>query len=260
VIDLHCHILPGVDDGPERLEDSLALAVEAAEEGIRTIVATPHLDGRHLRSAAEVGDRVHSLNGSLREERIPVEVLPGAEVALSWLGELEDGELAHATLADGPALLVESPYTGDVPLLEEQLFELQVKGYQPLLAHPERCPAFQASPARLAALVEHGVRCSITAASLAGRLGKAARQLSIDLVAHRLVHDVSTDAHDTRHRPPRLVEGFELADAELPGLAASRDWFTNVAPAAILSGDPLAPPPELTRRSRWRRLFRPRRR
>jgi protein-tyrosine phosphatase len=252
VIDLHCHILPGVDDGPERLEDALALAREAADEGIRTIVATPHLDGRHLRTAAEVGDRVASLNSSLADGGIPVEVLPGAEVALSWLGELGDAELADAALGDGPALLVESPYTGDVPVLEEQLFELQVKGFQPLLAHPERCPAFQARPERLAALVDHGVRCSITAASLAGRLGRGARRLSIELVSRRLVHDVSTDAHDTRHRPPRLREGFDVADAELPGMAQAREWFTHVAPAAILSGAQLPPAPELGRRSRWR--------
>lgn len=252
MIDLHCHILPGVDDGPERLEDALALAREAADEGIRTIVATPHVDGRHLRTAAGVRDLVASLNSSLGDAGIPVEVLPGAEVALSWLGELGDGELADAALGDGPALLVESPYTGDVPLLEEQLFDLQVKGFQPLLAHPERCPAFQARPERLAALVDHGVRCSITAASLAGRLGQPARRLSIELVAHGLVHDVSTDAHDTRRRPPRLREGFDAADDELPGLAQAREWFTRVAPAAILIGAGLSPPPALRRRSRWR--------
>jgi protein-tyrosine phosphatase len=259
VIDLHCHILPGVDDGPERLEDALELARQAADEGIRTIVATPHLDGRYLRGAGEIGELVHSLEASLLAARIPVEVLPGAEVSLAWLGELDEGELRKAALADGPALLVESPYTGDMPLLEDQLFELQVKGFQPILAHPERCPGFQAQPERLAALVEHGVRCSITAASLAGRLGKVARGMSIELLARQLVHDVSTDAHDTRHRAPRLCDAFELADAELPGLAESRDWFTREAPAAILTGRPLPPPPALARPSRWRRLARLRR-
>jgi protein-tyrosine phosphatase len=154
-------------------------------------------------------------------------------------------------------MLVESPYTHATRVLEETLFGLQVQGFRPVLAHPERCPSFQEDPARLAELVERGVFCSVTASSMIGRFGGLVRKFTTLLFAEGLVHNVASDAHDLVRRSVDLRAGFEALDADLPGLAEQASWFTSAVPEAILGGGVLPAPQTVPRRSkRLRRFFR----
>jgi protein-tyrosine phosphatase len=257
VIDLHCHILPGVDDGPVNLDFSVAMARAAAENGIQVMVATPHIRADYDVDPDSVEGLVESVNAALEEDGTQLLVLAGGEVSLEKAGELADDVLRQVCLGDSDYVLLESPYRQIDIDIEGIVRDVQSRGFKPLLAHPERCPIFQHDPDRLQRLVNMGVLCSITAASLAGGFGSTVRRFTLELVHDGLVHDVASDAHDHLHRPPDLLAGFESAEGEIPGISSQASWFTVTAPVAILAGRPLParpdPPPKLPT-SRWRRL------
>jgi protein-tyrosine phosphatase len=204
---------------------------------------------------------VQHLNRLFVDNGVEVEVVAGAEVALSKLAELDDSTIRALCLGDGPYLLVESPYTYAPVLLERLLSELQERGLRPILAHPERSASFLEDPPRLRRLVDGNILCSVTAASMAGTFGGAIRRFTLQLFREGLVHDVASDAHDPTHRSPNLRHGFDRLEQELPGIADQAEWFTVEAPAAILAGRDLPPRPAplTSARTGWRRLF-PRRR
>lgn len=236
LIDLHTHVLPGLDDGAPDADAALALARAIAEGGVRTVVATPHVNSTYANDPDTVAAGVSELNAALRERAVPLEVLTGAEIALPQLAEMGDADLARHGLGGGRCVLVESPYVRAVSFLEDLLEDVRGRGYLPLLAHPERSPLFQEDPGRLERLVSGGVVCSVTAGSLAGRFGRTVRRFALDLARRGLVHDVSSDAHDLRRRPPGLAVPAELAPRA--------GWLTLDAPAALLEGRmPPAPPP-----------------
>jgi protein-tyrosine phosphatase len=155
-------------------------------------------------------------------------------------------------------MLVESPYQHATDMLETTLFNLQLSGINPVLAHPERSPSFMSKPERLEAIVDRGVLCSVTAASMAGRFGRTVQRFTRVLFERRLVHDVASDAHDIRRRAPGLTAGFRILDRELPGLLDQIEWFTAVAPASIMAGDVLPPQPEIRAPRRLMGRFRAR--
>jgi protein-tyrosine phosphatase len=250
VIDLHSHVLPGIDDGPATLEGSLALARAAAAQGTRTLAATPHIDHQHGVDPADLPARVSDLGGALRREGIPVTIVKGGEVALSRGADLDDDELRALCLGSSPFLLLESPHVPSGGVVEAALFDFQVRGFRVLLAHPERSPLFLKDRERLRQLVNHGVLCSITAGSIAGQFGRTVRAYALELLEEGLVHDVASDAHDERRRSPALRSCFAAAERDLPGLERQVDWLTHDAPAAILAGRDLPPRPELPRRRR----------
>jgi protein-tyrosine phosphatase len=257
LIDLHCHILPGIDDGPVNVDFSVAMARRAADAGINVIVATPHVRSDHRTEPRAIASAVDELNTALCDSELDVQVLPGAEVSLQKASELDDATLGVLRLGSGNYLLVESPYRSIDIDLEGILWDLQARELSPVLAHPERCPIFQRDPDRLARLVNGGVLCSLTAASLAGGFGATVRRFSIELLYDGLVHNVASDAHDHLHRPPDLLGAFESAEAELPGIGGQASWFTVTAPVAIVTGRDLPPrpdPPPRPPTSRWRRL------
>lgn len=257
MIDLHSHILPGIDDGSDDSETSLAMARVAVEDGIRTIVATPHVNADYDVDFGNIGQLVGELNILLARAEVPLAVLPGAEVAVSRVAEMTDADLKSVCLGDSSSVLVESPYARTVVFLDELLFDLQVRGFRPVLAHPERCPLFQKDIDRLRELVGRGVLCSVNASSMAGVFGSTVRRFVIRLLEEGLVHDVASDSHDPSRRPPSLMVGFDSAEGELPGILAQVEWFTEDAPAAILAGEPLPPRPNPpSRSSGWRRLVR----
>jgi protein-tyrosine phosphatase len=195
LIDIHCHILPGLDDGPDDIEGSLALARTAVAGGTTTIVATPHIRDDYPFPIDVIDERLRELRAALAEEGIALEVLPGGEVSIDKSVDLSDEELSQVTLGRGPYVLVESPYGEATDFLERSLYDLQVRGFRPVLAHPERSPSFQDSPDRLATLVGRGVLTSITAGSMAGQFGRTVRGVSRTMLARALVHDVASDAH-----------------------------------------------------------------
>jgi protein-tyrosine phosphatase len=258
VIDLHCHVLPGLDDGPANIDFSVAMARAAVDAGIQVTVATPHVRSDHPTEPEAIADGVQELNDALAAEDVELRVLPGAEVSLGKAAKLDDATLAELCLGSGHYLLVECPYRSVQVDIEGILRNLQARGFAPVLAHPERCPIFQRDPTRLARLVNGGTLCSITAASLSGGFGSTVRRFAIDLLSDGLVHNVASDAHDHLHRPPNIVTGFESVEAEVPGIGGQVSWFTVTAPVAIVTGraslPPRPEPPPRAPMSRWRRL------
>ena len=259
VIDLHCHVLAGIDDGPATIEGSVALAREAAAAGTRTVVATPHVNRRYANDAASILPKVAELNARLAAEGIELDVRAGAEIAIGRAVELDAEELRGLSLGGGPWLLVEPPFTPSAAGLDILLLDLQRRGHRLLLAHPERCPAFRRDPHMLRSLVREGLLTSITAGSLAGRFGTEVRRFTIDLVAEGLVHNVASDFHDLDQRSPAIAA--LLIDG---GLEAFADWWTHEVPSAILTGAeipsrPRVPLPQSlprARRRRWGRQLR----
>lgn len=241
MIDLHCHVLPGIDDGPATLDGALAIVRAAADDGTTTMVATPHVgwdwpDNDAARIAAAVAD----LCVALGEAGIRVDVMPGAEVAVTRAVDLPDEELAALRLGGGPWLLVEPPFSpAGAAGLEHALQSLAARGHRLVIAHPERCPALLHDRPLLERLVGAGMLCSLTAGSLVGRFGREPQRFAEGLLRAGLVHDIASDAHDPGpRRPPSLASDMHAA-----GLGEHAAWFGEHAPAAILAGRPLPAPP-----------------
>ncbi|MDQ3719322.1 MAG: hypothetical protein M3350_00800 [Actinomycetota bacterium] len=250
MIDLHCHILPGLDDGPEDLETSLEMARVAVAEGIERVVATPHIDLVHGVVPEQIVEGVAEVNSALRSAGIPLSIIPGAEIALPRVGSLDDDELRALSPGRHQYLLVESPYSRATGLLEQVLFDLRIRGFHPILAHPERCPDFQQDTGRLEALVEQGVLCSVDSGSIVGQFGKRVQRFAIELFRGALVHNVASDAHDPVGRPPLLRTALESAERAVPGIAARAEWFTSSVPAAIVAGETIPHTPAPANRAR----------
>ncbi|MEA2444965.1 MAG: protein-tyrosine phosphatase [Thermoleophilales bacterium] len=257
MIDLHSHILPALDDGAADMEVSLEMARAAVADGVSTMVATPHVDDRYGLDPPDIGEHVGHLNLALARAGIALGVLPGAEVAHTRAAALSPASLLTACLGDSKALLVESPYTS-VSFFDDLLFDLQVRGFRPVLAHPERCLMFQRDPDRLAALVDRGIYCTVNAGSLSGGFGRKVRQAAVVMLARGLVHSIASDSHDTERRPPGLSTALDGLEGEIPGITAQAAWLTNDVPAALLADKPLPPRPPLPVKpaSRWGRLRR----
>lgn len=252
MIDLHCHVLSGIDDGPETVEGSLSLARAASAAGTRTLVATPHVSRRYPNDAATIARLVEDLNERLAAERIAIEVRPGAEIALTSAADMAPERLADLGLGGGSWLLIEPPFTPAAGGIDSILLDIVRRGHRVVLAHPERCPAFHRDRAVLESVVRAGILTSITAGSLVGRFGGEVRRFALGLVRDGLVHNVASDAHDHSGRAPGMAA--ELRQAGLQPLAI---WLTSDVPAAILAGGEIPPPPPgaiegLQARRTWR--------
>ena len=255
MIDIHCHVLPGIDDGPSGLDGSLDLARAAAGDGTTVLVATPHVSHGFPNDSTVIGERVARVNEALREAGIDVEVKRGAEVAHDMLPRLEDDELRALTLGGGPNLLLEAPLSAVGGELEEAIERVHGLRLGVVLAHPERCPSFHRDPDRLARLVAGGVATSVTAASYGGGFGGTVQRLTVMLAGRGLIHDAASDAHDAVRRPPLLRSTLLAASDGLPGLAGQIDWLARDVPRALVAGEPLPPaPPAPSPRRRGVRL------
>jgi protein-tyrosine phosphatase len=244
MIDIHCHILPGLDDGPSTLAGSVALARAFVDCGTTTVVATPHIRDDYPFDLAEIGARAEELRAALTAEGIELEVLTAGEVSVMALDRLDEDDIAALCIGSGSYILVESPY-GDVgTVFDSILITLQGRGLRPVLAHPERCPMFQGNLGRVERLVAAGVLTSITAGSIAGDFGGRVRDCADEMLRRELVHDIASDAHDARRRPPGLLEGFSGKRAK----SAEARWLTHDAPAAIVAGEELPPRPKQERK------------
>jgi protein-tyrosine phosphatase len=264
MIDLHTHVLPGIDDGPAAIDGSLAIARAAAAGGTRALVATPHVNWRYRNDAETIARLVQELGERLASEQVltsageTLAILPGAEIALTMVPELQARQLAALSIAGGPWLLIEPPFTPQALNLDALLLELQSRGHRIVIAHPERCPAFQRDPRMLERLLEAGMLSSVTAGSLTGRFGGEARELALALARDGMLHNVASDAHDELGRPPIIA-----AELERAGLGPLRQWLTVDVPGAILAGGEIPSRPAISlpaltpeRASRWRVLRR----
>jgi protein-tyrosine phosphatase len=245
-------VLHGIDDGPDALAGSVAIAEVAAHGGTRTMVATPHLRPDHPRvRPAELGERAAALTEHLRGRGLPLEVLPGAEVDHEVAAALPDAELALATLAgNGRDLLVETPYEPLPPDFGDRLDALVARGFRLTLAHPERNPTFRDRPDLVGALVERGMLVQLTARSLGARRNNMARTL----FERRWAHVLASDAHAIELRPPDLGSGLRQATHAFPHARDELEWMVTDAPRAILGGGPLPERPARERASLGRRL------
>jgi protein-tyrosine phosphatase len=232
MIDLHFHVLPGIDDGPSTFEDSVALVEAAQADGTKRIIATPHVSWHYRNDAATIAALVGDLNDLLAQRGIAVEVDAGAEIAMTRVPELRQQDLRELALAESRWLLIEPPFTAVAPTFESTVHGLLDAGHRVLVAHPERCQALRRDPGAVTRLVRAGALTSITAGSLTGRFGAPVRQFATHLLEERLVHNVASDAHDLTGRPPAL--GSEILRA---GYGDLREWLTELVPAAILSGE-----------------------
>jgi protein-tyrosine phosphatase len=238
ISDLHCHILPGVDDGPPTMEESLRLALGQVRDGVRRVVATPH-HGQRMRVEAETMQAgVAALNAELARREIPLEVLPGAEVAMARLPDLDTGDLGALALGGGRWILLEAPTAGQFPV-EAAVKQVQSMGFEVLLAHPERCAVFSRDFSLLEACVRAGARASLTASSLTGAFGRPTRKIAQEMVEAGLIHNVASDAHDAVRRAPDLCASTRDA-----GYSSKRrhEWY-EAFPAQVLGGGSPAPAP-----------------
>ena len=206
-VDLHCHLLPGVDDGPQWMEESVEYAREAVARGTGTIVATPHVEQVDVRT---IGDRVTEVQRALDEEGIDLRVVPGGELKPASIGDLDAEELE--LLAHGPPdarwLLYEVPFSGVDDAFLDGAHELRSRGYGLLLAHPERSRGFlEQGAALLEPLVAAGALFAVNVGPLTGHEKVERTQAARHLAETGMVHLVATDAH-----PPRRP--YQLADAE----------------------------------------------
>jgi protein-tyrosine phosphatase len=243
VIDLHHHCLPGVDDGPRSWDEAVELCGIAAEEGIETIVATPHvLRGRWRRvPRAELQATLDELRA--RTNDTP-HLLLGSEYYFAHdMNEVLAEGTSIVPLGPSRAILVELAAHAVPPMLEVPLHRAQLDGWTILLAHPERNAVFQAKPELLASLVRVGVRTQVTAASLTGGFGAEAQRAAVAWLRQGLVHVVATDAHSVKKRPPRIREARERV-AEIAGERAAEALFVE-NPQAILGDRTLAWEPEV---------------
>lgn len=207
MIDLHCHILPGVDDGAATLEESLAMARLAAGDGIRTIVATPHLQPTEFAEHPWIEEEVARLQAAVSEEGLDLTILAGAEVPATM--EVLEHLPALPRLGGGGWLLLEPPLIGLPNFLEELVFNMQLKGAKVALAHPERTQLIWEHPEIFTRLGERGCVLQITATSLGGRQDRRTRQMLTKLLREAPECVIASDAHDTVHRPPRLSPAEE---------------------------------------------------
>ena len=202
MIDLHTHVLPGLDDGPETLEGSLAIARAAFAAGTRTLVATPHINRAYDIDPPRVAEAAQLLRKELAREGVELELLTGGEISTDVCRDSVPRSSNALRLGKGPYLLIEAPLTSGAWQLTEIVERLRGDGYGVLLAHPERCRGFHRDPALLRGLVARGALCSITAGALSGQFGRTVNRFALELLREGLVHDVASDTHDVHRRPP----------------------------------------------------------
>jgi protein-tyrosine phosphatase len=234
--DVHCHLLPGLDDGPEAMEDAVAMARVAAGDGIAVVLATPH--GEAVAAAGGTSDllrRVAATQAAITQAGIKLDLRAGTEHQLSigLANELAAGK--GATLNGTRYVLVEMDFTHYQPFTEEALFQLRLQGYQPVLAHPERQEVLQRQFVKVRKLLEMGVLMQVTAGSVAGDFGPAAKHAAEALLKEGAVHFLATDAHRPREwRPPVLSNGLATARRLVGESNVARMVIDN--PRALLEG------------------------
>ncbi|MFH1260115.1 MAG: CpsB/CapC family capsule biosynthesis tyrosine phosphatase [Elusimicrobiota bacterium] len=239
MIDLHCHILPGLDDGAKDWEESLRMCRIAVKEGIKKIVATPHTgNGVYRNSAAEILGKTAELNYRLKQENISLEIIPGADAHLGkdFVRKILNHEVL--TIADQKKyVLLELPAQLVPEEIKKIIFDLQIEGIRPIISHPERNWEIQSNPGRAEELVGLGVILQLTAASLTGGFGPKAKICGQKLLQNGLVSILSSDAHSDQQRPPKMVDALAAAE-KIIGKQRAAD-LVETFPQAIIEGQKL---------------------
>lgn len=255
MIDIHAHILPTLDDGAQTLVHSVDMARQAVAEGIETMIATPHhKHPSYSNSRFGVEEQVALLNTELQLRDIPLKVVAGQEIRIygDMVEDLQrDDELL--SLNGSNYILIEFP-SSEVPKYADQLFyDIQVKGYTPIIAHPERNSEFVKNPDRLYRFIKNGALSQITTGSLAGKFGKAIQKASVKFLDHNLSHVIASDAHNIGNRGFQWKAAWKVVENEF-GYAGVEAFQANALD--ILNGVAIAKlPPERIQQSRLSKIF-----
>jgi protein-tyrosine phosphatase len=249
MIDLHTHVLPGIDDGPVAEAAAIELARAAVASGATALVATPHIDHVYRVDPQTLPARTERLRALCRDSSIRLRIHQGAEIAPSRIDELSDDDIDILRLGGGPYILLECPFTDVGDAFPTLLFRIHLRGLRVVLAHPERSPAFLRRRQLLEQFVAQGAKVQITADSVTGRFGREIQGFALDILASGLVHVVSSDAHAATGRAPGVDQARDAAQRTLQDVDEHWMWWTHEAPAAILSGAPLGAAPRLRRSS-----------
>src|SRR5258708_3022667 len=239
MIDLHCHILPGIDDGPADLSVSLEMARAMVADGVSVVACTPHiLPGLYHNSGPQIPRLVAQFQQVLQENPISLRLVPGApnHIGPSLGAGLRSG--APLTLAESRYVLVEPPHHIPPVRLEDFFFELMTAGYVPVLTHPERLSWTKSHYAAIQRMVRVGVWMQITAGSLAGDFGQSSQYWAERMLEDGNVHILATDAHDAERRPPILGKGRELAARRVGDRDA--EHLVEIRPRKVLPNEPVS--------------------
>lgn len=232
MIELHTHLLHGIDDGPESVTEAVELARALISDSARIVVVTPHVSKAYPGTLALLDERLAELRGHLDRAEITLDVRPGAEIDLHEAEGLDHGQLRRLTISGGSWILLESPHTAYPFGMLELVAELRVAGLQVVLAHPERSPHLQDDIHLVEKAVAAGALVQLTGASLRGRLGRRSEASAWELLDAGLAHIVSSDAHDTSRRPPDMTTARDLIATRYGTPLATT--LTETAPAAVL--------------------------
>ena len=260
MIDIHHHLLWGMDDGASSMETSVAMAKAAAADGISHIVCSPHANGTYAYEPPVIAEKIVELQRLLDRDGIAIKLGHGCDFHMSY-ENIEEAKLNPAKFSINGLgyLLVEIPDYGISPGLTEIFYQLQLAGLTPILTHPERNPTLQADRPRMMDWLRGGVLVQVTAGSVVGRMGRHAERMAHDLLANRWVNFLATDAHNTTSRPPKISDAFELVANKYGPEYAHLLCVSN--PLAAFLGKQLQPQPEplnlyenLKEKSWWQRL------
>lgn len=250
MIDIHTHILPGIDDGAKDIEESLKMAQIAANDGITRIIATPHvITGLYENKKQDIIKAVAILNTQLTKQHIPVEILPGAEYRLEpeLPRQLSRGELLTLNNS-GRYLLVELPDAFIPKYTEDVLYQIQLQGITPVIAHPERNMILCKDPGRLKELILRGMTAQVTTSSITGAFGTQPRKSGLYFIKQQLIHIIASDAHSCSGRIPELKACSQIITQRF-GQQTSRVFFRE-NPERICSAKDLITP-EIADKNLW---------
>jgi len=256
LIDLHCHILPGIDDGAADTAESIAMAQMAVADGIRGIVATPHtLNDAYCNPLQTVCDHVRRLKDVLAEARIDLALYCGsdAHLCMDLAERVRSGEVATIN-ENGRYLLIEFPFQTIPEHAKEAVFQLRLAGLTPVITHPERQAVFQYAPERLKEWVDMGCLVQVTGMSITGGFGQDAMACAHRLLSLRLAHVIASDAHSAGARPPVLSAAVAAA-AQILNSKQEAMAMVSERPRAILDGNPVEVPEMRTPGRKWWRFW-----
>jgi protein-tyrosine phosphatase len=253
MIDLHSHILPGIDDGSKSLEMSLDMARIAVDDGIATMACTPHIyPGMYMNDSHGIAQARDRLQAELDQRGIRLRLLTGADVHLvpELLGELRAGRVP--TLAHSRYLLLEPSHHVAPPRFQESVFQLVAAGYTPVITHPERLTWIEDNYPVFLKMIDQGCWMQVTAGALTGMFGPRAKYWGERFLAEGRVHILATDAHSSRRRVPQMSAALRIAEKYLGSAEAVR--LVEDRPQAIvdnLSPAVVAPLPQSGNSPRW---------